>query len=378
MKHLFLFFCISLLIPAVIAVGISPPQYKIEFKPGEVRTFSHTVLNSRDQPTTVRINITGGLAKYITTDTETLEVPANGAKSFSYTWHAPDDLTPGWSKANIRVLDGAAGGGGMFGIAVGVVGNLRVFRPYPEKYVEGVLIVPSVNEGEDVSYEARLSSRGEDDIEDANLEIVFQAVDGDKITTVKHGNIDIPSMEEIKIQDVLDADLFDSGMYIAMAKLDYDEVLYLNRTFNVGTYNVEIINNTDTLYAGRISPVQVDIRNLWNGELTDVYATVNINGRLHQSHEKNLKKFAEDSLTVFVDDQTLILGDVVKGTIAVHFADKMVEKKVSFKVIDKPVPETEEPETSLITTLATSTTTYLILAVILLIILNIVLLRKRK
>jgi len=378
-KTLLCFFLI-ILIPSIYAIGIIPPQYKVNLQPGTSKEYSHTIVNGRNIPIGVSVKISGPLASYITAKKTEFQVPAQGSRTLTYTFNAPAKLKPGWNNANIAITDLNTRGGGMFGIAVGVVGNFKVFSPFPDVYATGGLGVPNVNEGEDVSYKLELRSRGEQDITDADLSLSF-LYEGEAVKEFHYDGISIASMETHTKKGTIPGSNFGKGIYLAKAEFDYNaDILRLNKTFIVGSYEVNIINHSQVLYAGQITPFSVTIKSNWNGEIKPVYITVEIEGKRFRSNEGFLKAFWKKTHTAYVEDLGFALGEKVPAKITVHFGKEEISKDVELLVIEKKnlVTAAVVEGPSIFTTILSSTTTYLIAAVLILIIVNIILLLRKK
>jgi len=366
----------------VVAIGVSPPLFKVNYEPGKVQEFSHNIVNGDDKPIHATINVSDTLAPYIELYETEVDVPALGSYPVQYKLTHPPELRPGWNKGKIHIIDTTERGGGMFSIAVGVVAEVRIFSPYPDLYAEGSFAVPSVNEGEDVGYTLKLYNRGELDITGSSVDLAFRYDDGTLVAKASEDNIDMVSMGSYTVSGSLPAKDFKKGLYYADAAYHYGPELELTKKFQVGSYEVEILNHTDELYAASITPMTISVRSMWNGDISSVYCTVKVNGEEYKSLDQKLAPFAEHTFTVYIDDISFQVGETHKATITAHYGNDETSKTADMNVVDKQfVPqETEEPQgwTSTLGALAASQTVYLVIAVLLLIIINIILLRRRK
>lgn len=384
---------LTLFLPFTLAIGISPPQHEINFEPGKTVSFSHIIINNRDIPMKALINISGGLAPYIELEKNEIAIGAQSTSTVNYKIRMPSKLTPGWNYADIRVLDNSRRGSGMFSIAVAVVGRLKVFSPYPELYAVGNLYVPNINEGDDLYYNVTIYNQGEKNITDASLQLSFLFLNGNVIKKIDFDKISISSMESYSVADYLPAEDFKKGVYIANADFDYgnkNNPVNLNSTFFVGSYDIEITNHSNTIYAGQITPFKVDIRSNWNGPISNVYSTLRIKGISYNSLETGLSPFGTATLTSYIDDTSFAVGEKHTADLTIYYGGSNISKIIELDVLEwknlitpiEVAPATDLPiiieEKSIIKTLLSSPTVLLTLCVIVLVIINLLLFLRKK
>lgn len=373
-------FCLLLALfsTAALGIGISPPHYIVDFEPGLEQEFKHYALNNHDEPIDVFLNSTGSLSGYIEFQEQRITVPATSKKEFSYTLRLPEDLPPGKNKAYISVLDVTERGGGFFSVRSSVEGAMVVMVPYPGRYAEIKLSVPDIKQGKPLYYNVLIENKGKEPIEDAKLTVTAQDVDGHDSYIKTHESIDVDVRDAVNVEGYLD-DLLDKGAYSATAVLEFGNTAQDGEDFRVGSYEFRIVNYTRSIYHGQIYPMRITVRSNWNDLIEDVFATVELNGRVHRSLPKDFDDFKESDLVAYVDDPKLSLGSHV-ANITVHYGTEQASKIVDLSVIEEPVKDSHlESPTGSFAQLVGHPTTYLVLVVIFLIVLNLYLiLRKRK
>lgn len=369
-------FLFIFLIPIVSGIGISPPEHELNFQPGLEKEIRYTLVNTQNTPIEAKINVSGKLAPYIEVDQEFIQVKPASARSINLKLSLPEELDPGWNIAKIEFLDNTQRGGGMFGVKVAVVGKLKVFVPYPDLYADTKLRVSNINMGEDIRYKVEIANRGEQDIKNSrlSLKILYNGVEKKEIT---FKDIDVKSLEEHVIEDSFSSEGLKKGIYTAKGVYDYGKIQEFNKTFNIGSFEIFLVNHSENLYAGQVTPLDVTVRSNWNGEIKGAYVTVKINKTTHRSLEKNLLAFEEKTFKPYIDDESFKAGNDYKANITIHYGNHNTSEIVTLKAMNKQEQIQEQPGVAL-PPILTSTTTYLVLLVLLLIVMNVILLWRKK
>src|SRR3989344_2922683 len=252
-KEVFLFVVLAVLLSkaATASLGISPAIVKIGFVSSEMREVSYIIFS--DQPEKkISISASGDLANYITFDkTEVI-----GQSSFKAIINFPKDVpVPGDHRVDIIVKEQPTEDQ-FIGTAIEIHSALKIFVPYPGRYVEVILNVQDGNIDETIPVEAHIFNIGQDSI-----------------------------------------------------NLDYGEVIKVNKTFRVGSLFVNITNFTHVVTKGKIQKFYVGVESLWNGDLNEVYADVNISNSSYsydfRTPSITLKAWTSDVLTGFLDTEGL-------------------------------------------------------------------------
>lgn len=145
-------------------------------------------------------------------------------------------------------------------------------------------------------------------------------------------------------QDSFNIQDLDSGVYTAVAVVDYGKEIKQEKEFKIGTLEIKIISYTKNFQQGKINKFDIGIESFWNEEIKDVYASVSVTNEgiiLDQlkTPEIDLKPWASENLTGFVDFQETPTGKYKAG-IYVHYSNKSEYKLVYVYVkdlADKPL-----------------------------------------
>ncbi|MFP4112454.1 MAG: hypothetical protein ACLFUO_05635 [Candidatus Woesearchaeota archaeon] len=372
--------------PISYAIGISPPNYKVDFKPELNTSFPYVISNNRDSKIEVEVVIKGDLSDYLSPSEKSFILYAGGSKTSVINLDLPQKLDPGNYTSTIQYIDSTKVGEGMFQARTAVIAYITVIVPIPGRYAKVNLEVPNINEGETIAYFAEIENIAEEDIENAVLSMKIIDSNGKYIREFSHRDISVDSLKKTVVNDFFESHDFIPGEYTAFAELDFggkemssDEV-----TFNIGSYDVDFVGHSDTLYAGEISPFRSVVKSKWNSPIKDVSVDVTINGKEHRSLEKTLKPFEETEFLIYVDEKSLEPGDIVDAIVTVHFGDSKKSESLKLDVVENPEKQLEtdnsDDEDKIdLAYIMTLPTTYLMIAVMILVLVNIyVIINKNK
>ena len=370
-----------ILIPSALAIGISPAIRTIEYVPGSEYTFTDTISNNRDVPIEVVIEPTGQLAPYITLHKNYTTLPPKGSAKISYDFVIPDGLEPGNRKVLISVTDDTQRGGGMFGIKVRVKGVLIVKVPYPGRYAMMRLDVENVNEGESIAYTVDIENMGLEPINTSTLRVNLIDSQG-KVLKVNTHEVEIDSKSKTQITSSFPGE-YGKGKYSIFAEYEYDLTINDSMDFFIGAYEMEITRLSEHLYYNQITPFETVVKSLWNGEIADVYVTVSLNGKEHQSVNKYFYPLDSEKFTTYIDDTSFALNKTYDATVTVYFGEQSLSKDVTLDVVEYDGKVIlEKPTRSAIfddmLEVIIKPTTYLYVVIAILVIFNITLLWKDK
>ena len=367
-----LLFILLVSLPLVSAFGISPPSREHEYLPGETYESGFTIINDRNQPITVTLELERDLKKHITLETSNLEIPAKGRKSARYTLSIPERLPPGKNKAYIRALDTTEQGGGTFKVRVAVRGLIYVEVPYPGKYAILTFKTGNINVGQMTPFDIKITNKGNQTINKATLNIDVKDEEGKTKVTKALDGIEIKPGNTESISDTLPTSDLPEGPYTAIANFSYEmEDIVMQDSFRVGDFGVFIRNTSSTIYEEQISPFTTDLESNWNGVVEDVFVIVSVNGEEFKSHKQDMEAFEEKEFVSYVDGSDYEAGDKFNATISAHFGNITTTHEKTISVIKKPTKD--QPMQ-----ISVSPTTLLLIAAMVLIALNIYILRKKK
>ncbi len=244
MKLLLLFL---LLIPGVMAIGITPAKVVLH-GPGR---FSFTPI--ADAAVTARVE--GDLAQYIILDKNVFS-PGEPVTGELFAFPA---LKPGVHTQKI-VLGTKQGGGGTVAVLSEVAGRLDVLVPREGAFLEGSL---------SASYDAgsllltlMLENAGTEPAVTRELSLLVRDRSGAQ--PIRMNGTTVPPSKTIKLQKQVQSELA-PGQYEIVAAVPYNnDVLDLLSAVTVGSPNITIDAITYANERGRIRPVDVSGRLLWN------------------------------------------------------------------------------------------------------------------
>ena len=364
-----IFVLFFLLLPLCHGIGISNPKIEIDFVPNLEGTYSHTVSNARDVPIIVSLEASGDLAEYIVFEEKNFSMEPRSTKLVSYDLKLPENVMPGEHDIYVKFVDRNSHGTGTLAFQTAVGAKLVVDVPFPGYFATLDLEVPDVNEGEKLRYKAVIENHGKNDIKDAEASFYFRTLDGELVDKFTFDDISIGSLRSYTIDEA--AAIYDRGEYTVEAVFDYKNKATAETNFVVGSYDIEVTNISNTLYAGQITPFRIDVASKYNGPIPAAYALIEINGQEHRSVEKTLGAFESSSFNVYIDDLTFEPGMTYPAEVTIVYDPEETSQKISLTA--------QKPAQTLIPgEVMTSPTTYLILIVLLLVILNLFVLFRKK
>jgi hypothetical protein len=273
--------------------GVIPGSYSVDFKPGLEKSFTFVFILDEDRA----LSIEGELAEFVSLDQEV----AVNKEEVVVDLKLPRELEL-FGSEDIWVLAG------------GVRGLIRVRFPYPERFVGVELSAPNVNQGEGVDIGLDVSNLGVEDVSvKVDIEIYeWEESRGDliEIFEFEGGLLNVSS--SIDFAFILDSSNYSAGDYVVVARVDYgDDFIEEENVFRLGDFRVGILNYTNEFYGGKINRFEIEVENLWNDDMSEVYAGVRIvdSGEGFDSGIISLGAWEKNTLVGFFDAKK-IEGDV--------------------------------------------------------------------
>ncbi|HLD15286.1 MAG TPA: hypothetical protein VJB94_01775 [Candidatus Nanoarchaeia archaeon] len=305
---------------SVSAVGLSPSDQNIEYKPGESVTVGIDVVNINFEPMAVTLFPDGAIKDNVEIDPKNIVVPARSNYHVNVKINFPKEpLTPGWHPVYVGATEGASqltNTGTGFGTVVTVKAAIYFFIPYPGKYAEISLFeVPDTNLGDDLNIEMKIRNVGLDLIGliEGNIELSLDNEIAKSISVIVRN---LPSQEDFEFRTKVNTTDFQPGDYFARAVLRYDGIAFgAEKPFKIGTFFVKLLNYSNTFEKDKISRFELEIENRWGKEVKGVSAQVFVldaNGEVVTSFKTpslDLKPWAQDTLWTFFDTTGLNKGE---------------------------------------------------------------------
>jgi len=272
---------VLLIVPSILALGITPARTTIDFEPGLQKSVSVSIINSEQKDMDLVAYVQGELNQSILLKENEFSISASEeSKQFSYDIVLPSVLNPGLHKAEVVVLNlpkKLGSGDAFIGTAVGVVTQIYVHVPYPGKYAEASLnIVNAVQDGEAIIV-IPVISRGELDLVSVKANVDIYNKLNEKVASFNTQEIAVNSGEREEIVYKWKANV-PVGTYRAVVTLIYDgETLQLEKQFNVGSAVLELQQiEVNDFSLGEIAKFEMIIENKWSEPITGAYAQTNV------------------------------------------------------------------------------------------------------
>lgn len=334
-KGMFLvFFIFSFLFLSsnALAIGIGPSRLIIDFEPNYEDTITYTVINAEDILLRASLYVKGDLKDYITLSTTELVLDPGESKSFEVRLKLPAQISPGRHDIRIGASEAEPAGIGTVAALAAVEAQLWIDAPYPGKYIEVGFDATNAAVNEMVDFTLTVTNKGKQ-----NLSSVSAAIDiYEKRSNEKVGDVDIAG-KSVAVGDTVELEGrwkgTQVGAYRAVATVSYDgSTKTAEKEFKVGDLVVEILGiRAEDIRENSIGKISIDIDSLWNEDIENVYAEVDVNGEKMTSGPIVLGAWSNATLNVFWDTGGVSAGEY-DADVTVHYAGKTATKKIILTV----------------------------------------------
>lgn len=358
MKYFFLlsFVVLFVLIPYSEAFKVSAYE-RFPFEPNTVKEGKVCVFTDNDGPLHVKISPTSELAKIIEIDEEgelflekstcipyTLNFPSK------YTSENPDDLhlQPGFNGLKLSVME-IKESGGQFGTVRVLNHMVKIYVPYPGKYLDAGFSAKSANQGDPINFSIKIEHKGDQTIDRVTGVITVFNGSGARIDTVSMKPIVNVMPQETKTQQVQwDSEKYASGRYSANLSLDYGgEDVSLHTNFIIGGLDFDMGSYSKHITKGGLREFYVEFENLWGETIPDVQAMVSINENdteqvLFQLIPHDFKAFEKHKMIGYVQTDRLSPGNH-SGGITLSFSNFSKSFDITLELKEDVQPVQDEP-----------------------------------
>lgn len=345
-KIIMLFAMVFVLMSLVSAIGITPGRTTINFEPGLSKEVSFSVLNSADKDMTIVFAVKGDLAEYITlSETQTQFSSSEVSKSFTYSINLPESIgAPGLHKTEIVALEiqeGIKDGGTFVGAVVGVITQLHVYVPYPNKYLEAEVNVVE-SQGKTL-FLVPVTNRGKLDIVNAKATIDIYTGADEKIDTIETNTEGVLSLERKELVAEWDS-VVNPGRYKAIVSVRYDnEVTTVWKEFNLGEMFLEILEVVVRDFElGEIAKFNALIENKWSSNLQEIYLNIlvyNHEGEImadFKSPTYDVDALSKSEVVAYWDTGGVHEG-TYDGKLILKYGEKSTERNIQMKITDDSI-----------------------------------------
>ena len=269
-------FCMTLFMTTFVhALGVYPAIRNIDFAPLEQYSSTFTVVNDRGTPLDVSFFAQGELTSLLTLPSRVTLPP--GSTDIQYTLHLPAALSPGFHDVGILITEElpVPTGETVVGATVAVITSIKVFVPYPEKYVKADVVITEHPSG--VEIKVPVENLGMMDIE--RIFATVRITDSSStLATLTTETIPLPSRQrrDLKMEWTLP---HQQGTYQADITLHYDgKETRMKKEFSYLSTGLLAITdiNTKDLALGKINEIEITLHNRGNEIIEDIKTTVTI------------------------------------------------------------------------------------------------------
>ena len=320
-----LFVILIFLSSGVFAIsGVNPRSYEVDFIPNYEGEFNFNFV--LDKASKVDLYVEGDLAKYVSLDKERI----SGRESVVALLRLPSEInSPGVNQIRI--------------VAWNVVSVIKVNVPYPEKYVELRLSAPNVNVGETVDVNLEVSSKGYSSVEVEPRIEIYKVGDWESgslgrelVETIEIDSDEVAVNESKVFKQLLNCSNYFMGDYLAVAVVDYGErTARVENSFKVGALLVRVLNYTREFKENKILKFEIEVESLWNSNIDDLYAEVNIVGFEDAGFVSpivGLQKWGKTTLVGFLD--TGEISDFeIEAEIILRYKGEISSEVVDLKIL---------------------------------------------
>jgi len=335
-------FVLVLLSSGVLALGVTPARTTIDFSPGLERTVDILILNTDKESANLVIYAQGELNQSISfKETSIVFKDGEESKQISYNIKLPQNLESGLHSAEVVILqipEKSATSSAYIGARVGVVTQVYVYVPYPERYVEADLNVFDAEQGGEANFVIPVINRGNSDSKKVVADIDIYNKSGDKVATFKTSEVYLKSGERKEIVARWKADVI-AGVYKAVATLNYDgNIIILEREFSLGSVTLDLQQiSVKDFTLGGIAKIDMFVQNKWTDSVQGVYTETDVFNAKGQpiayfkSPTYDIEPLGRSVFTSYWDTQGVEPGDY-SALLYLRYGEKASKKEMQLKV----------------------------------------------
>jgi hypothetical protein len=342
-KNVFVFFSSFLLLLicslAVSAIGISPADAYISFVPGYEYIIDYSVTGYRS----FDFYVEGPFSEF--TRVETIN---HGETSGNFRVHLflPQEYsTPGKHRMYVAAKEKSKPG------TVNALAGIRAFVeidvPFPGYYAEIELNANDVNAGEPVFISAVVRNRGKENITDGKLALSVLAGE-DTVKKMDSDTFAVDAGGAYTFETEIGGDELKPGRYTLRADLSYaGNHAGKDKVFNVGTFDVEIVNHTTEMYNGSVNLFDIEVESRWNNPMSTVYMDISmLDGKKAVSGIKtppfDLPPWKRHKSSVYWNTDGIAVGEY-DLEIVLHYDEGVKTENRKIFIVDKPQAEVAAP-----------------------------------
>jgi len=331
-KSVLIIFLATLMLHPVFAVGLmSSPIGVIPYKPGYSNEFNFIVRNFNYD---VNISVGGDLSKYATLSP--VMTRPDGMKQFSVKVQFPDEIVaqPGMHSIIVRVQEIGKPGGNV-GVLTAVQKNIRIEVYATKKEIKvDYFDAPNSNEQEDMLFRIGVRSWTYQNISSVYAKINILGEDNESLAHFDTNKVTLPSGGSVTLNAEWNNAILKPGEYRAKAEVIYDgKSETVTKDFKIGTLMIKIKNYTSNFISGDINEFKVDVKNMWNNRIDNVYVDFLVDGaKVLQTPSANLGPWEEKTLSTYWN--VSFAPGVYNGKVKIYYEDTFSEKNVNVNILE--------------------------------------------
>lgn len=372
-----------MVLPSVLALGVSPPYAFADYSDDFNDSFGFTLINNNPDPNIgIELSLDGPLAKFASLSESSFNFDSK-THSFRVFFDFPSYEELGvYGKQKLKInAKEVTKNKGMFNVGTGVGVWVEVYIPVPGSFAEVTSVnVDNAFQGEDTQMTFSLTNRGTEDIFNSYAKVYIKDYTGKIIETLSYPNINIPYDSSVSFDETIHSSSYSSGKYSALVEYVFDDSFSPSTksdTFFLGSSDVIITDYTSTLIAGEINKVNVTAQSIWGSDLIGVGFNLFYLGSSHNLPSLNFGPFQELKFETFIEAPAIEDKNIDSTTLSAKMDISVPVGDGSFQSKSVPLEFTVVKEKK---SFSISSKTLLIVAgsliLLLLIIINIVLLSR--
>lgn len=298
----------------VFAWGLDPARQRAKVSSG-MQYLEVSLENPQGSEGYFKVSFTGDLAHYADYKGPLIYLGSDDAQyTVPFSLSLPDDLLPGKHLLSVNLEQIPGGSSSTVSSLVVLAADVVVDVPLGGTHVDARLSVGAAGPDDDTPFTLSVINLGEKEVA-VWADVVIKGPTNQELDSWQTSKQVIPFKGAGKISTSWSGEK-ETGVYFAEVALHYgDEVRVLRQTFMVGAKEVVVDDiGSDDFSLGRIVPLDVVLRNKWNGPVDDVFAEVFVlsgSGSILQSFKsasERLRPLDRVNLTAYWDTARLVAG----------------------------------------------------------------------
>ena len=276
MKQKFLILLLLILISRMVfSIALTPPELNIIYDSEKEVGCGFNF--SPDKEGDISFRVEGDLKDSIDLTSQNFKVKKNAWYSSLCVIKLPANLSPGPHEANIIVVEGKNPGG--VGAVAGIIFPVRIFVPYPGKYLDIKRYNLNDIAIDDIAnFKLEVISRGEEKINNAKAEIIIKDKAEKIYGKTQSNSISLEKNQEGTLLAEWNSSGTPAGIYDAEAVVFYDnKQAKESKEMKIGELRVDILDiKYDKALTNSIIKFDLNLKSVWNSPITDAFLTLDI------------------------------------------------------------------------------------------------------